>query len=274
LNERLGELDAMMIDVQVVKPSPFQCYYDVPPDVRIKAAQMVNDGMAEYAARHPKRFVPFGTVPLPDGEAAAAELERAATRLGFKGVQILTTVSGRPLCDPAFEPFWKKAEALGTMVVLHPAGFAETTRFKRFYFGNVIGNPLDTAVAIHDLIFDGVLERYPNLKILAVHGGGYAPAYMGRMDHAWGARSDSHGALPHPPTHYLRKFYFDTVVFSPQQLEYLVRTFGADRILMGTDYPFDMGEYDPVEHVLSVESFDDATVAAVAGGNAKRLLTL
>src|SRR6185503_1554468 len=131
----------------------------------------------------------------------------------------------------------------------------------------------DTTVAIHHLIFDGVLERYPGLRILAVHGGGYAPAYCGRMDHAWSARSDSHGALPKPPTHYLRRFYFDTVVFTSHQLDYLVRVFGADRILMGTDYPFDMAEYDPIGHVVS-GTLDDASIAAVAGGNARRLLAL
>jgi aminocarboxymuconate-semialdehyde decarboxylase len=119
-----------------------------------------------------------------------------------------------------------------------------------------------------------VYERYPNLRILAVHGGAYAASYSGRMDHAWGARSDSHGTLPKAPSHYLGKFYFDTVVFSAHQLEYLVRVFGADRILMGTDYPFDMAEYDPIGHVMSVNSFDDATIAAIVGGNALRLLSL
>ena len=118
-----------------------------------------------------------------------------------------------------------------------------------------------------------MLERHPNLKILAVHGGGYLASYAGRIDHAWGARSDSHGNLPHPPTTYLKKIYFDTVVFTPHQLQELVRLYGADRIVMGTDYPFDMGDYDPVGHVCGA-GLDAATVAAICGGNAKRLLGL
>ena len=274
LDERLGELDAMAIDVQLVKPAPHQCYYDLPTDIAVEAARLVNDGIAAFVARKPDRLVPMGTVPMTDGAAAAAELERCIRDLHFKGVQILTNVVGRELSDPAFAPFWAKAEALGAFVVLHPMGFTEPKRFSRFYFNNVIGNPLDTMVAVHYLIFDGVLERHPNLKIMAVHGGGYLPAYSGRIDHAWGARSDTHGTLPKPPSFYLRKFYFDTVVFTPHQLENLVRLFGAERILMGTDYPFDMGEYDPVGHVLSVDGFDEATVAAIAGGNAVKLLGL
>jgi len=178
------------------------------------------------------------------------------------------------LSAPAYAPFWKKAEELGALVLIHPNGFTEGARLSRFYFNNVIGNPFETTLALHYLIFDGVLERHPKLKILAVHGGGYLPAYSGRIDHAWGARSDSQAELPQPPTTYLKKIFFDTVVFTPHQLEYLVDLFGADHILMGTDYPFDMAEYDPIGHVASVESFDANTVAAIAGGNAKRLLGL
>ena len=159
-------------------------------------------------------------------------------------------------------------------MVIHPNGFTGGERFSRLYFSNVIGNPLDTTVALHYLIFDGVLERHPNLKILAVHGGGYLGGYSGRIDHAWGARTDVANNLPKPPTEYLKKVYFDTVVFTPHQLEYLVKVFGADRVIMGTDYPFDMADYDPVEHVASVESFDEKTRAAICGGNAKRLLGL
>jgi len=196
------------------------------------------------------------------------------TSLRMKGAEILTNVAGRELSEPQYSPFWKKAEELGALVVIHPNGFTEGRRLTRFYFNNVIGNPLETTIALHHLIFDGVLERHPDLKILAVHGGGYLPAYCGRIDHAWGARSDSHGELPQPPTSYLKKIYFDSVVFTPHQLAHLLRVFGADHILMGTDYPFDMAEYDPIGHLASVEELDSATLAAVAGGNARRLLGL
>jgi aminocarboxymuconate-semialdehyde decarboxylase len=271
---RIPDLDAMGIERQVIKPSPQQCYYDVPDDISVKAARLVNDGMAEFAAQRPDRLIPFGSVPMPVPLEAVAELERCVSELGFRGIQLLTNVRGGELSDPVYEPFWAKAEELGVLVVLHPAGFTEPRRLSRFYFGNVIGNPLDTTVAVHHLIFGGVLERYPNLRILAVHGGAYTAAYSGRLDHAWGARSDSHGALPRPPSHYLRKFYVDTVVFTVHQLEYLVRVFGADHVLMGTDYPFDMAEYDPVGHVLAAEALDDAAVTAIMGGNVRRLLSL
>ena len=271
LDQRLADLDAMGLDMQVVKPPPPQCYYAVPLEVAVAAARVVNDGIAEFVAQRPDRLKGFGTVPMPDGSEAARELERCATELGFKGVQILTNVNGRELSDPAFAPFWRKAEELGMLVVIHPNGFTEASRLSRFYFNNVIGNPLETTIALHYLIFDGVLERHPNLKILAVHGGGYLASYSGRIDHAWGARSDSHGDLPHPPTTYLRRIYFDTVVFTPHQLRELVRLYGADHILMGTDYPFDMADYDPVGHVCGAD-LDAESVAAICGGNAIQVL--
>ncbi len=273
MDERLRHLDDMGLDQQLIMPPPPQCYYTVPLEISIKAAQVLNDGLAEYVSRKPDRFVALGTVPMADGHEAAKELERAVTQLGFKGVQVLTNVAGNELSNPAYEPFWKKAEELGALVVIHPNGFTHAERLQRFYFNNVIGNPLETTIALHYLIFDGVLERYPNLKILAAHGGGYLGAYWGRIDHAWGARSDCHGDLPNPPTSYLRKVYFDTVVFTADQLESLVKTFGADRILMGTDYPFDMADYDPVQHVVTA-TLDASQIEAICGGNAKRLLGL
>jgi aminocarboxymuconate-semialdehyde decarboxylase len=273
-DQRLADLDAMGVDMQMIAPPPPQCYYTVPLDIAVKAAQMVNDGIAAFCAKRPDRFKGFGTVPMPDGNEAAKELERCVKQLGFTGVQVITNVAGRELSDPVFAPFWKKAEELGVLVMLHPNGFTDARRFERFYFNNVIGNPLETTIALHYLIFDGVLERHPKLKILAVHGGGYLGAYSGRIDHAWGARSDSHGALPQPPTTYLKRIYVDTVVFTPNQLAELVHVFGADHVVMGTDYPYDMADFDPVGHVAGVETFDATTIAALAGGNARRLLGL
>jgi len=273
-DERLADMDAMGIDMQLVLPAPNQCYYTVAPEIAVDAARLVNEGLAQYVGKKPDRFVALGCVPLSDGNEAARELERCIKSLGMKGAQILTNVAGRELSHPGLAPFWAKAETLGALIVIHPNGFTHAERLRRFYFNNVIGNPLETAIALHYLIFDGVLERHPRLKILAVHGGGYLPAYCGRIDHAWGARSDSHGALPQAPTSYLKKIYFDTVVFTTHQLEQLVRVFGADHILMGTDYPFDMGEYDPVGHLAECNDFDSKTIAAIAGGNARALLGL
>ena len=274
IEPRLRDLDAAGIDVQVVAPPPPQCYFTIAPEHAVPATRMVNDGIAAFVAQRPDRFLGFGTVPMHVPDEAVRELDRCMGPLGFKGVQILTNVAGRELPDPAFELFWARAAALGAVVMIHPNGFTEGERFRRHYFNNVVGNPLETTMALHYLIFDGVLERHPALKILAVHGGGYLPAYSGRIDHAWGARSDARGSLPKPPTHYLRQVWLDNIVFTPHQLEYLVKVFGPDRIVMGTDYPFDMADSDPLGHVASVESFDEATRAAIAGGNAKRLLGL
>jgi aminocarboxymuconate-semialdehyde decarboxylase len=273
---RMRDFDAMGVDAQVISPAPAQCYYDVPAEIGIEAARMVNEGVATIAARMPERIpAAIGSVPLQaGGEAAAVELEYAMKTLGLKGVEVLAHVGDLELSDASFEPFWAKAEGLGAVVFIHPSGFTEPRRFGRFYFSNVIGNPLDTTMALHHLIFDGVLERYPSLKIIASHGGGYLPAYSGRIDHAWGARTDAHGTLPKAPSFYLKKIYLDTIVFTPHQLEALVELFGVDKILLGTDYPYDMGEYDPIGHIASVASFTDADRAAIAGGNAKALFGL
>ncbi len=273
LSHRIADLDAMGLDMQAILPPPPQCYYTVPLDIAVAATRVLNDGVAAYVAQRPDRFIGFGSVPMSDAGEAVRELERCMSTLGFKGVQILTNIAGQELSAPQFAPFWKRAEELGALVIIHPNGFTGGERLQRFYFNNEIGNPLETTIALHYLIFDGVLERHPKLKILAVHGGGYLASYSGRIDHAWGARSDCHGGLPHPPTTYLKRIYFDTIVFTPHQLVELVRLFGADHIVMGTDYPFDMADYDPIGHIVDA-GFDAATTAAVCGGTARGLLGL
>jgi len=270
MDVRLADMDAAGVDMQVIMPPPPQCTYTVPLEIGVQAARMVNAGIAAFAARKPDRFTALGTVPMQDGHAAAAELERGMREHGLKGVQVLTSVNGLELSDPQFAPFWAKAEELGAVVLIHPNGFTEARRMTRFYFNNVIGNPLETTLALHYLIFDGVLERHPALKLIAVHGGGYLASYSGRIDHAWGARSDVRGSLPQPPTTYLKRVFFDTVVFTPHQLRNLVDVFGAGQILMGTDYPYDMAESDPVGHLASA-GLDETTYAAIAGGNARAL---
>ncbi|MBN9563336.1 MAG: amidohydrolase [Alphaproteobacteria bacterium] len=268
---RLADMDKMGVDIQVVTPAPPQIYTTLEPAIAMQATRIVNDGMAEFAARQPDRFVPMGTVPLQAGADAVGELERCMEALGFKGVEVLTNVAGRELSEPDFAPFWARAEQLGAVVMIHPGGFSHAERLGRFYLNNTIGNPLETTIALHYLILDGVLERHPNLKLLAAHGGGFLGAYSGRIDHAWGARSDAHGDLPHAPSTYLKRIWFDSVVFTPLQLDALVRTFGVEKIMLGTDYPYDMGEYDPLEHLSTAETLDSAGRAAVAGGNARML---
>ncbi len=276
LDLRMRDFDAMGLDAQVITPAPGQCYYNVPAEIGIKAARCVNEGIAEIARFRADRIpAAMGSVALQaGGKAAAEELEYCVNTLGLKGVEVLAHVGGKELSDPDFEVFWAKTQELGAVVFIHPNSYPQPQRFRDHYFSNVIGNPLDTTMALHWLIFDGVLERYPDLKIIASHGGGYLPAYSGRIDHAWGARSDSRGSLPHPPSYYLKKIYLDTIVFTPNQLESLVKLFGVEKILLGTDYPYDMGEYDPIGHIASVESLSPPDVAAIAGGNAKRLFGL
>ncbi len=276
LDLRMKIFDEMGVDAQVITPAPGQCYYSVPAEIGIKAARIVNEGIADIARSRADRIpAAMGSVPLQaGGEAAAAELEHCVKHLGLKGVEVLAHVGGKELSDPTFEPFWAKVEELGAVVFIHPNSYPHPQRFREHYFSNVIGNPLDTTMALHWLIFDGVLERYPDLKIIASHGGGYLPGYSGRIDHAWGARSDSRGSLPKPPSYYLKKIYLDTIVFTTHQLEAMVKLFGVDKILLGTDYPYDMGEYDPIGHIAACEILSPSDVAAIAGGNAKRLFGL
>lgn len=272
-DDRLRVLDEMGVDMQVIAPPPFQCWYQSPVEHCVKGSEIVNDGLAEWAAGAPDRFATLGTLPMTDPDAAIVELERCMGPLGMKGVQILTNIDGEEIASPRFEPVLKKAEELGALIMIHPNGFTHGDRFHDYYFANVMGNPLETSLAVSHLIFSGVMERLPNLKVLAVHGGGFLPAYSARIDHAWGARRDSHAKLPHPPTHYLRKMYFDSVVFSDHQLEYLVQTYGADKIVMGTDYPYDMADYDPVGHVAGTSLTADEK-AKVGGLTAAALLGL
>jgi aminocarboxymuconate-semialdehyde decarboxylase len=272
--DRIAVLDAQGIDAQLVSVNQIQCYYALPIDTALAASRLVNDGIAEFCGYAPDRLYGLGNVPLQDPAAAIGELRRCMRDLRFRGVQILTEVNDKELSDPGLEPFWKEAAALGAVVMIHPFGFTHAHRFGQYYFSNVIGNPLATSVALHHAIFSGVLERHPTLKIYAVHGGGFLPAYSGRIDHAWGARRDAHGSLPKPPTHYLRQIYLDTTVFTPHQLEYLVRQYGVDHVMMGTDYAADMAEYQPVEHVLSVPSFTREEQAALAGGTAAKVFDL
>ena len=274
IDRRLSDLDRMGIDIQVVAPAPGQCYYYVDSKIAESAHRITNDGVAEFCMRKPDRFLGLGGVTLQEPDLAVQELDYVMSELRLKGVQILTNVDGRELSDPLYRPFFARAEQLGALIMLHPNGFTQGERFTHFYFNNVIGNPLETTLALHNLIFSGTLARFPDLKLLAVHGGGYLPAYSGRIDHAWGARRDSHGDLPLPPTTYLRQVYLDTVVFTYHQLAYLLEVFGPDRILMGTDYPFDMAEFNPIGHIAGVNGMDEDTLAQLAGGNAIRLLDL
>jgi len=274
VERRIDDMDKMGVDIQAISPAPPQYFYWTPPEIGRDAARLINDNIAATVARHPDRLVGLGTVPMQAPAFAVAELERAVKQLGLRGIELCTNVNGEELSAAKFRPFFAKAEELGVMIFLHPSGFTDGQRLAEHYFINVIGNPLDSTIAVSHLIFGGVLERYPKLKICVAHGGGFLPAYAGRMDHAHGARSDCRLCIKKKPSHYLRKMYFDTIVFEESQLDYLVETYGSDHILMGTDYPFDMGYYKPVQFVNGAKKLKAADKAAILGGNAARLLRL
>ncbi|HUB48853.1 MAG TPA: amidohydrolase family protein [Acetobacteraceae bacterium] len=273
VEQRLADMDVMGIDIQALTPAPNQTYYDTPADLGIATARAVNDNIADIVGRHPDRFAGLGTVPFQAPDLAVAELERLHKSLGLHGIEIATNVAGEDLSADRFRPIFAKAEALGLTLFMHPTGFTEARRFADHYFTNVIGNPLDTTVAVHHLIFGGVLEQCPRLKLVLAHGGGYLPAYSGRIDHAASARPDTGEKIREMPTTYLRRLYFDSLVYTHPQLEYLVRQYGADHVLMGTDYPADMGEVDPVGFVEGA-ALSEADRTAILGGNAARLLGL
>ena len=272
VEQRIKDMDRMGIDIQAVSPSPTY-YYWAEPELGRECARLINNRIAEVVAARPDRFVGLGTVPLQAPELAVAELERLVKELGLKGVEIGTNVAGLELSDPRFRPFFAKVQELDVMIFMHPAGFTHGQRLAEHYFINVIGNPLDTTVAISHMIFGGVLESYPKLKICLAHGGGYAAAYSGRYDHAHRARPDCRRVIKRPPTYYLKKLYFDTIVFTHHQLDYLTELYGSDHIILGTDYPYDMALPDAVRFVESAK-LTRAAKDAILAGNAARLLKI
>jgi len=222
--------------------------------------------------RHPDRFVGLGTLPMQDVERAVKELERVVRQHGFPGIAVNTNVNGRDYDHPDFLPFFAKAQELETTIVLHPNGFTGGERLTDYYLINVVGNPLDSTVGVTRLIYGGVLEKLPDLKIVVVHGGGYLPFYADRMDHAFEVRPECRENISLRPSEYLRKLYFDTMVFGSTSLGYLVTRYGADHVLLGTDYPYDMGETDPIGLVEKVDGLSPEDVDKIVGGNAARLL--
>jgi aminocarboxymuconate-semialdehyde decarboxylase len=202
-----------------------------------------------------------------------SELERCVGKLGIRGIQLLGHIGDREISDPLFEPFWAAAETLDVLVFVHGSGNSLSGRLNRHNLVNATGNPLEATIALSFLISDGVLERHPRLKILAANGGGFLGAYPGRSDHNWGARADGCNGLPHPPTFYLkRNVTFESVVFTPHQLKHLIEVYGADHVVLGTDFPFNMGEFEPLQHILSIDCVDDTARRAVMSGTARRLL--
>jgi len=269
-------MDRMGIDIQAVSPAPNQTYYWTEPGLGAEVSRMVNDRLAEIVATWPDRFVGLGTVPLQNVNLAVTELERCVKQLGLRGVEINPNVAGKELIDPGLnlDKFFAKARELDIVIFMHPIGFTQGERLQDHYFNNVIGNPLDTTVGTSHLIFGGVMERHPGLKIVLPHAGGFLAHYWARMDHAWRARPDCRTVIKKAPSSYLKKFYFDTIAFDPEILGNLIDKFGAEQVLLGTDYPFDMGEEDPVGLINSVPRLKPAEKQMIMGRTAARLLKI
>jgi aminocarboxymuconate-semialdehyde decarboxylase len=273
---RLKDMDRMGIDIQAVSPAPQQTYYWTEPGLGAEVSRMVNDRLAEIVAKWPDRFVGLGTVPLQNVDLAVIELERCVKQLGLRGVEINPNVAGKELTDTSLnlDRFFAKARELDIVIFMHPIGFTQGERLMDHYLNNVIGNPLDTTVGTSHLIFGGVMERHPGLKVVLPHAGGFLAHYWARMDHAWRARPDCRTVIKKPPTTYLKRFFFDTIAFDPEMLRNLIDKYGHEHVLLGTDYPFDMGEEDPVGLINSVPRLPSAEREKIMGGNAARLLKI
>lgn len=270
VDARLEVMAAQGIDLQVVSHMPNFGYWADESTAR----RIVDAGNAEVARvcqSSPSQFVGLGLVSLQFPELAARQLEQAMGALGMRGVEIGTFVEGMEIADDRLEPFWATAEHLQALVFLHPVGSTLGGRLAPYYLSNVIGNPLDTTIALTHLIFSGVMERHPRLKIVAAHGGGYLPSYFPRTTHGFEVRPEAR-TIPRPPEHYLRQIFVDTLVYDPQNVGHIAKRMGADRMVLGTDYPFDMGEEHPLEVLRAVDGLSDADRQKIMADNALALL--
>lgn len=277
LDRRLADMDAQGVDVQLVSPSPSHFYYFAGEELSLKVAKAANQAVREFVDRAPNRLNGLGLVPLQHPGLMVEALEQAVLECGLLGVEIGSFAatpedperSTVELSDPRLEPFWSRAKELDALVFLHPFGCSLDERLDRFYLANTVSQPAENAVALSHLIFSGVLDRHPGLKVLAAHGGGYLPTSLGRSDHAWKVRPEAHGCAQ-APSSYLKKLYFDSLVHSVAELSALVAAAGPEQVLLGSDYPFDMGSERPVAEVHAAGlAADDA--ARVLAGNAAAL---
>ncbi len=275
LGTRLRRMDDAGIGGQVVAPWIDLCAYGLDRVIGARFSRAVNTHLAEMVSAHPDRLAALATVPLQDPPAAAAELRFAVQELGMMGVQIGTTVGNKDLHDPLFEEFWKAAEDLHCIVLLHPhqgglAGRAETP----YFMGNLIGNPSESTIAVGSLVFGGVLERFPDLVVVAVHGGGFVPWQSARWDHGYNVLPGLTAAnLTRPPSEYLARIYYDTVLHDPQKVRELVEWAGVHQVVLGSDYPFPMGDSHPLDSLAALSDLDEASRSAIVGGTVRALIS-
>jgi len=269
---RLKDMDATGVDIHVLSATPQTYLYNVEPELAATVAAIQNDQMAKHIAAHPDRFWGIATLPLAQPARAADELKRAMTKLGLRGAMFASNVKGINLDDPMFEPLWATAEALGAFMFIHPNNVAGADRLKSYYLQNLIGNPLDTTIAAASLLFGGVLDRYPKLKVMLAHGGGFTPYQAARWEHGWAVRPEPQKNVPAQPKNVAARFFYDTILHSAPVLEFMIQHTGADHVLLGSDYPYDMGMMDCVAHVRSL-SISDADKDSILGGRAEQLLS-
>jgi len=276
VEERLAAMDAMGIDVEVLSINPF--WYRKDRDTAAAIVKLNNERLAELSAAYPKRLMAFASLSLQAPDLAVKQLEEAITRQGLRGAAIGGSVDGEDFYDPKFHPVWAKAEELGAVLFIHPQSPPELA--KRFrgngWLSNTIGNPLDTTIALQHLIFEGTLDKFPGLKIIAAHGGGYLGSYAPRSDHACFVspiNCNPDIVLKKKPTEYLNQIYFDALVFTEEALRHLVAQVGASQVVLGTDHPIPWEEH-PVDHVMATTTLSMTQRGAILGGNAARLLKI
>ena len=275
VDARIEEMDRQGIDVQAVSLYVGQYHYWAERDLAEKLVRIQNEKLAELCAMHPTRLVALGAVALHFPDLAAEQMAHAVEEYGFPGFMITGSVNGDEISAPRFDAFWHRVEELDVLVFVHPRGFVEgATRFEGHgWLGNTVGNPLETTVALSHMIFDGFLDRFPDAKICAAHGGGYLPTYIGRSDNCYGVDPRCQH-MKRKPSEYLKQLYFDTLVYSPEVLRHLIDSVGPERIVIGTDYPFPVASRDPLGDVLSVEGLDDRAMESILGTTAATLLKI
>jgi aminocarboxymuconate-semialdehyde decarboxylase len=271
--DRIRVMDKLGIDVEVLSINPF--WYGLDRDAASRVIALQNEKLAALCAAHPDRLVALATVALQHPELAAEQLETGLKEYGLRGVSVGGRVVNEELASRRLDPFWARVEALGAPIFLHPIGMTDFGRLAgNGYLTNVIGNPLDTTIALSHLIFEGVLDRFPSLKIVAAHGGGFLGSYLDRSDNGCLRFPEQCTAELHErPTDYLKRMSFDSLVFTGEALGYLVERYGADHIMLGSDYPYPWVP-EPVDHVLATPGLSDAERIAILGGNAMALFNI
>ena len=273
VEQRLKEMDAMAIDMEMLSINPF--WYGKDRDTAEAIVKLQNEKLAELCASRPDRFGAFASLTLQFPDLAVQQLETAVRKQRLRGAAIGASVMGEDFANPKFHPVWAKAEELGAVLFIHPQSTPELAkRFKgNGWLSNTIGNPLDTTIALQHLIFEGTLDRFPGLKIIAAHGGGYLGSYAARGDHACFVSPQNCNpniTLKRKPSEYLNQLYFDALVFTPEGLRHLVAQVGASQVVLGTDHPIPW-EQHPVDHVFATTTLTDKQRVAILGGNAARL---